>query len=81
MEAEADMIAEPEAMDAEMEGIVAEPGVMVVEPAPGPDPDPDPGMEGPKNAGGGSAPDVMQVDDVNVTAEGGGEMEVVAPGG
>ena len=74
METEADMTAEPDAMDTGMEGIVAEHSATVTVTDP---------EVGPENAVGGPQPDsdAMETENVsvNVTAEGGGDAELAAP--
>jgi len=70
METEADMAAEPDAMETGMEGIVAEHGVTVT--------DLEVGLE---STVGGPQSDAMETEDVNVCAEGGGGAALAAPAG
>jgi hypothetical protein len=69
METEADMAAEPDAMETGMEEIVAERSAMATD-----------AEVGPENAVGPQS-DTMETENDNITAEGAGNMELAAPAG
>ncbi|KAF8141451.1 hypothetical protein EV363DRAFT_1308129 [Boletus edulis] len=70
METEADIV-EPNATESGMEDIVAEHSAMAT----------DPNSVGPENTVEGTQPDAMEMDNTDMTAEGGGDAQLAAPAG